>query len=440
MYWKKYRMMAVVACLFLLVQGLSAQYKVTGGSKTPLLATDDTRNRIEVYMVYGTDGVEISYTAASSTSHQWYRYNTRALDAEKITATQQGNTSVIGNIEEGYGYFVQESDQVTRYVWIIDYSQHAFDISNLQVDGGTNPCSTFRLTGTATMDPLSYNAPNGTPMPVNRVFSVSYSSLQWNETQRSFSREDVIKTVEGDPFATTYAAPLCDTPVKLSGDSFATYFGVGKTMQTDDYTAVAIEVHADTTLLSSSDSPNQMTGGDALSAPADILFTAYANDPVAAMYTWTIYKERADGTEEQLLLFKGEEIDYEFKNAGKYRAALQVSDRSGKCTDTSNSFSFSIADFKIWIPNAFSPGSSPGINDEFFVTYRSIYHFKGWIFNRWGAEIFHWTNPDQSWDGKKGGKYVPAGVYYYVIEFEGSDGSKHKRRGDINILRPKSTQ
>jgi len=31
--------------------------------------------------------------------------------------------------------------------------------------------------------------------------------------------------------------------------------------------------------------------------------------------------------------------------------------------------------------------------------------FNGTIFNRWGVEMFHWTNPAEGWDGKKGGKY-----------------------------------
>ena len=31
---------------------------------------------------------------------------------------------------------------------------------------------------------------------------------------------------------------------------------------------------------------------------------------------------------------------------------------------------------------------------------------------------------------------MPTGVYYYVIEAEGADGIKYKRKGDINILRP----
>ena len=37
-------------------------------------------------------------------------------------------------------------------------------------------------------------------------------------------------------------------------------------------------------------------------------------------------------------------------------------------------------------------------------------------------------------------KYVQPGVYFYVIEAEGSDGIKYKEKGDINILRPKTIQ
>ena len=43
-------------------------------------------------------------------------------------------------------------------------------------------------------------------------------------------------------------------------------------------------------------------------------------------------------------------------------------------------------------------------------------------------------DPSMGWDGKYKGKYVPAGVYYYVINAVGSDGRKYKLSGDINII------
>ena len=85
-------------------------------------------------------------------------------------------------------------------------------------------------------------------------------------------------------------------------------------------------------------------------------------------------------------------------------------------------------------PNAFSPQASVGINDEWKVSYRSIVEFNCWIFNRWGAEVCHLTDPSQGWDGKYKGKYVKPGTYFYVIEARGSDGVEYNLKGDINIL------
>ena len=72
------------------------------------------------------------------------------------------------------------------------------------------------------------------------------------------------------------------------------------------------------------------------------------------------------------------------------------------------------------------------------VGYRSLTEFKCWIFDRYGHEIYHFDNPSGGWDGKRGGKYVESGVYYYVIQAVGADGRKYKKGGDINILRHKN--
>ena len=115
---------------------------------------------------------------------------------------------------------------------------------------------------------------------------------------------------------------------------------------------------------------------------------------------------------------------------------IEVSDRTGNCYQ-SMSFALDVAESFLDVPNAFSPGTTPGVNDEFRVAYKSLVRFSCWIFNRWGQQIYHWTNPAQGWDGKKNGKLVLPGVYFYVIEAEGSDGRHYKLKGDINILRGK---
>ena len=144
---------------FVFVAAVScAQYVVTGGSGSPMKATQssgDSAERLEVYLVYGMDNVTISYTSSSSSSHQWYRYKTKRLEAEKVASTQNGTTSTIRNVEEGYGYFVEEG-AVSRYVWIVDYSKYTLNISNLHVSDNSDPCSGLVLAGTGTIQPIYY--------------------------------------------------------------------------------------------------------------------------------------------------------------------------------------------------------------------------------------------------------------------------------------------
>ena len=54
-------------------------------------------------------------------------------------------------------------------------------------------------------------------------------------------------------------------------------------------------------------------------------------------------------------------------------------------------------------------------------------------------KIISFSDPAQGWDGKKGGKLVPSGVYYYVIKAVGSDGKKYNLSGDINIINSKQS-
>ena len=45
---------------------LWAQYQVNGGVKKPLKVVENTAYKLQVYLVYGMEGVTISYTSAST--------------------------------------------------------------------------------------------------------------------------------------------------------------------------------------------------------------------------------------------------------------------------------------------------------------------------------------------------------------------------------------
>ena len=70
------------------------------------------------------------------------------------------------------------------------------------------------------------------------------------------------------------------------------------------------------------------------------------------------------------------------------------------------------------LPNIFTPGSD-GRND-FFVPlpdqFRFVESIDIHIFNRWGVEVFHTTDPEIMWDGSdiRTGNPLPDGVYFYA--------------------------
>ena len=239
-------------CFLLLILAAHAQkYTVTGGRGTPYLAFDNkkgnTSSRFEVYLVYGMDNVEIRYTPTSST-YQWYRYKNKAGvggDAEKIPSVNEGNTTVIRNIEEGYGYYILEDDAYSKaggYVWIIDYSKYAFDVTSLYVDAQKSNCDNMFLGGDIDMKEMRYYDQSGVPGILKREFDITYQTMKNPEDGTAFIPETVTDTVD-DPFnGFELKAPLCDTDVTLTGDLFARHFGVEKTMTTDVYQLSLIHI------------------------------------------------------------------------------------------------------------------------------------------------------------------------------------------------------
>lgn len=487
---KYFRRVGFTIGLLLAVLTAFAQYTVTGGNGTPLLAEDNSQNDIQVYLVYGMDQVSISYTS-SSNSHTWYRYTKSKLDAVEIPSTQNGMTSTVTNIEEGYGYFVEEpGGGLPKYIWLIDYSRYVFQADRLNVLNSGDPCSGVQFEGKGRLTTMYYYLPNnGFRSTLQREFEISYASLgNWSDDSQSFPAETktitkkiVATDVEGTMFRFSISEPpYVDTEFTLKGDLFARHFGVEKTISTDEYTAVAVQLHVDT-VLTMTDAPNMNSSQEGYNAPATILFSAKANEPVASRFLWRIYKIRDmvdnsvdggdssgseaesvvarsaslraddetgdgsdyddEGEEEGTLLvnFTGDEVEYTFREQGVFKAVAEVSDRSGACV-TTEELEITVAVSYLDIPNVFTPGTTPGMNDEFRVAYKSLVSFKAWVYNRWGKELYHWTDPAGGWDGKVGGKYVAPGAYYYVIEAVGSDGKRYKRAGDINILRSKRIQ
>lgn len=420
----------IVSLLFLSPSLYAQSYTVRGGSGEPYMI-EDTRNRIQVYIVNGAENVEISYTSTSS-PHAWYRFNTRFLDREPIPCSQIGATSTIRNVEDGYGYCVYREGELLNAVWIIDYAKHPFNLQSLTVNTQDACSNQVKLSGSPALDELFYMTPNGVKTPVSRDLMVSFSSLEWSDESSMFQEIERNETLSS--LGETIDDVLIPTVFCVDGDRFSQHFRSSASVCSDEYMPQGIELRIDTALVAN-EVENMSGGQTGLSAPATIRFSALTNEPIATIFSWRIY--RKDAPDNPLIYYTEPEVEYTFTNYGEYVAEVEVSDASGTCSKF-DQIEISIAESFLDVPNAFSPGTTPGVNDEFRVVYKSLVKFSCWIFNKWGQVLYHWTDPAKGWDGKKNGKYVSPGAYFYLIEAEGSDGIVYKKKGDINILRPKT--
>ena len=94
---------------------------------------------------------------------------------------------------------------------------------------------------------------------------------------------------------------------------------------------------------------------------------------------------------------------------------------------------------RIDLPNAFSPGGTPGVNDTFFAfPNQYVTEFEIFIYNRWGELIFYSTDQNFRWDGNFNNKPVPVDTYAYVIRFQSSletSPSENIQRGTVTVVR-----
>ncbi|MBK5209827.1 MAG: gliding motility-associated C-terminal domain-containing protein, partial [Flavobacteriaceae bacterium] len=87
--------------------------------------------------------------------------------------------------------------------------------------------------------------------------------------------------------------------------------------------------------------------------------------------------------------------------------------------------------YEVEIYDGFSP-SGNGVNDTFKLgNLRDLYpNFKVEFFNRWGTLVYTANASKPDWDGRLNGdgELVPAGVYYFIINFNKNDRKPIQRR------------
>ena len=83
------------------------------------------------------------------------------------------------------------------------------------------------------------------------------------------------------------------------------------------------------------------------------------------------------------------------------------------------------------IPNVFTPNGD-GVNDEWIIENIELFpeaHI--YIYNRWGQLLYHGRGDSERWDGCYRGRFVPSGVYLYIVSLESVE---EKYEGSVTVL------
>lgn len=434
-------MKRILGLLFLLGQFVHslAQYSVDGTVYAyPVSASSGIQ---AVYIANGLSAITISYTADNGKSIHWYSYKQSLADKvpvnpSLVNAANNGSTTTysISAPEDATGYLVEEDGALKATLWMMDYSKHLPKLNSITATASTD-CSSKSVTlAVDKSDKVTYFGVSGVEYSLNLQYKLRYGRQAWDATANVFVSSSVMSDWQTVGSSLVLAAPLTDTRFTLSGDKIADYLGIAQSITSALYEEKFTETH-----IVASQTPhgadNEVGGSttDELggSAPAEISFKGYANEPVAAYYAWTIYKKK--DLKNWIARYNDKSVTYTFNEAGDYIVYLTTTNASSTCQDSA-SVEFSISESFLDLPNYFTPNASPGENDEYKVAYKSLVSFKATIFNRWGNKLYEWTDPSKGWDGKYHGNYVTPGVYFVVIEAKGSDGVQYKKARDINIL------
>lgn len=436
----RYITVIVIVCVCA-VTAHASSLVFNGSSLKVLEETPDKATGLNrIYVIYDTKGVSATYTATGTGAVTWYKYSTLGGGyAEPIDGIQNsGNKYTLPSVEGDMGYIIEQGSD-RYYFWVVNYIDHRLWLKGISA-APEQECGTTTLALDMQGTPLHYYSINGRMYTLSQEIELQYDTQVWDEESERYEYEHVTKTLDQlSPILRVYPASYADTQFIIEGDKFLKQWNWTQRAQSDMIPAFSVDVHTQATQAPVSDDPdfrsNIIGGSDTSglggSAPADISFTSEGTEAVIH-HEWQLASDPE--FEDLIYRFNEKDLNYVFREQGTTYVRYIGSNASGECEAYGDTYTVHIGDSQLKCPNAFSPGASPGVNDEWKVSFRSIVDFECWIFNRHGEQIFHFTDPLMGWDGTHRGKLVKPGVYYYVIDAHGADGHHYKLSGDINII------
>lgn len=413
-------------------------FTLADASKKPVTIKPEANTGLnDIFVVFNTAGSRASYTAANADA-RWLKYsNLGGGYAQEAAAVRDGSVLSIDLESSDMGYIIE--DGATRYYfWVTNYANHYPSLQALTF-APEQDCDRARLQLQGDAGHITYYTINGQGRQLDRQLIVTYYTLAYDESAETYVQSQAEASLQYIDGTFGVEAPYCDTEFTLSADRFLRAWGLLEKVTSDTFVTTAVDAHV-SAIQDERDNDNEQDGsaeGLGGSGPVDIDFKAAVTD-AAIFREWEMSRdpnfEVIDDRYQQL------DFSYTFKENGTTYVRFVADNANGTCPYVSETFEVFVSESDLKCPNAFSPGASEGVNDEWKVSYKSLVSFECHIFNRWGQKMATLTDPSQGWDGKYNGKFVPAGAYYYVIKATGSDGKKYNKSGDINIVRSSSNR
>lgn len=438
----KLRIIRIIIALlaFYAVPAFALEVDFDGNTKEVISIVPEKSTGLEmIYVAYDCSAIREMRVKGVSNVSQVYKYkNLGGGFAEPINFQVTDSEIVIPSPEGDMGYII-EADGRNIAFWIVDYLPHKLSLTSISADPSQD-CTNTRIDIQGDGSPIYYYTLDGRQAELSRDISLDYHNLEWDGNNEQFIQSISKKTIPHISNPVILSPPLyCNTVITVSGDRFLEKWGIGIKIDSSLIYANGIEVQTSAVQTNLPEEDPDMasnlikteTNGMGGSAPADISFKAYVTDAVVHN-EWQI----ASDSEFEYIdyRFNEQNLDYTFNEEGTYFVRFVGSNSDGSCESAGETYTVSIGASDLRIPNAFTPNGD-GINDVWRVAYRSLLSFSCTIFDRYGNEIYSFNDPTGGWDGKYKGKTVKPGVYFYVIEAEGADGTKYKKGGDINILK-----
>lgn len=127
---------------------------------------------------------------------------------------------------------------------------------------------------------------------------------------------------------------------------------------------------------------------------------------------------------------------YNDESANTYYSYLIVTNQYG-CKDTAYVPVEVTPEFAFYIPNAFTPGNTDGVNDVFTGKGIGIEKYEMWIFDRWGEQIYYTEDIHRGWTGSVKGKDTDAkqDVYVWKVKIKDVLGRYHSYAGHVTLVK-----